>query len=56
MVSLSELRSIIHQFLSVLCCFYGVMAGSPAGKVILTTVIENAGFLNELLGATPTVI
>ncbi len=29
--------------------------GSPAGKVILTTVIENAPLLNELLGASPTV-
>eukprot|EP01032_Pedospumella_encystans_P022133 gene22133-25085_t len=28
--------------------------GSPAGKVILTTVIENAELLKDLLGATPT--
>jgi EEF1A lysine methyltransferase 1 len=29
--------------------------GVPLGKVILTTVIENAAFLKDLLGATPTV-
>lgn len=29
--------------------------GSPSGKVILTTLQENAGFLKDLLGAKPTV-
>lgn len=29
--------------------------GSPSGKVILTTLQENAGFLKDLLGANPTV-
>lgn len=29
--------------------------GSPKGKVILTTLFENAEFLNRMLGAKPTV-
>ncbi len=32
-----------------------IFTGNPSGKVILTTVIENAPFLLELLGAKPTV-